>query len=165
MTGMLPHPGEGFHFLLVEGTDHDPVQIPGQHPGGVLHRFPPPDLQVVGGEEQAIPSQLIDAGFKRDPRAGRGFLENHAQRLARQQGMVDPMPQLIFELIGQIEDSQDLLFREIQQFEKMIHGKGSFLLLTEDAEYRRVPFWVHPGLSGSAASDGEEAWPHRAVTS
>ena len=38
------HPGEGFHFLLVEGTDHDPVQIPGQHPGGVLHRFPPPDL-------------------------------------------------------------------------------------------------------------------------
>ena len=39
-----PHPGEGFHFLLVEGTDHDPVQIPGQHPGGVLHRFPPPDL-------------------------------------------------------------------------------------------------------------------------
>ena len=64
-----------------------------------------------------MPAELIHARFKGNTRAGRGFLKNHAERLALQTRMRDSVFFFIFELIRQIENGKDLFRRQIQQFE------------------------------------------------
>ena len=50
-------------------------------------------------------------------------MEDHAEGFAREKRVADTVLKLILELIGQVEDAQDVVFREIQQFEQMVHGE------------------------------------------
>ena len=133
---------QALHLRLGEGADHDAVQIPGQHPGGILHRLTPADLQIPGGEEKPLPAQLIDARFKRHPGASGGFLKNHSQGFARQQRMGDAVPALIFQLVGQIEDTDDILLGKIQQLEQMLHGNSLPFNLSLSGPLTGPPEWI-----------------------
>ena len=97
------------HLLLGKGTDHNAVQIPGQHPGGILHRFSPADLQIVGAEEQGHAPQLIHAHLKGDPGPGGRFLKDHPQGLALEMMMGNAVFLLVFQLIRQVQNVDDLL--------------------------------------------------------
>ena len=96
-------------LLLCIGADHDAVQIAGQNARGILHRLAAADLQVTVGQEQRLTAELIHAGFEGDAGAGGGLLEDHAEALALQMAVGDIMLLFIFELVGQIEQADDLL--------------------------------------------------------
>ena len=53
--------GEGFHFPLIEGADHDAVEVAREHAGGVLDDLSPADLQVAGGEEEGCAAEVEHA--------------------------------------------------------------------------------------------------------
>ena len=106
-----------FHFFLLKGTDHDAVQIPGQYTCGILYRLASADLQIVCRQEQRMTAQLVHTGLKGNTGTGRSLLEDHAQRLALQMGMGNAVLQLIFQLIGKVQDLDDLFGAEIQHFQ------------------------------------------------
>ena len=60
--------GQILYFFLIEGADHDAVQITGQHSCRILHWLASADLQVTAGEEQRLHAQLERAGLKGDTR-------------------------------------------------------------------------------------------------
>ena len=105
------------HFLLLEGADHDAVQIAGQNPCGILYRFASADLEIVCRQEQGVAAQLVHTGFKGNTGAGGCLLEDHAQRLAFQMGMRDAVLQLVLQLVGEIQNSDDLLGAQVEHFQ------------------------------------------------
>ena len=115
--------GQVFHFLLGKGADHDAVQIAAQNAGGVFHGFAAADLQVVGRKEHAHAAQLVDAGLEGNTGAGGGLLEDHAQGLALQGLVVDAVLQLIFQLVGHVQQLHDLFGGTVKQLQKMVHRK------------------------------------------
>ena len=62
-------------------------------------------------------AQLVHTGLKGNTGTGRCLLEDHAQRLALQMGMGNAVLQLIFQLIGKVQDLDDLFGAEIQHFQ------------------------------------------------
>ena len=106
-----------FYFLLLEGTDHDAVQIPGQYPCSVLYRLAPADLQIICGQKQGVAAQLVHTGFKGNTGTGGRLLENHAQGLALQMRMGNAVLQLIFQLVGQIQNFNDFFCAQIEHFQ------------------------------------------------
>ena len=106
-----------FHFFLLKGTDHDAVQIAGQNAGSILHRFASADLQIICGQEQRVSAQLVHAGFKRNTGTGRCLLEDHAQRLAFQMRVGNAVLQLVFQLIGKIQNLNDLFGAQVEHFQ------------------------------------------------
>ena len=49
-------------------------------------------------------------------------MENHTQRFAGQVFVLDAVFQLVFQLIRQVQNVDDLLGGEIQHFQQMVHG-------------------------------------------
>ena len=113
--------GEILHFALLKGTDHDAVEITGQHARGVLDRFASADLEIVGREEQRLTAELVHTYFKGNAGTGGSLLEDHAEGLSLKQTVADAVLLFIFELVGQIEDVVDLTGCEIQHFQQMVH--------------------------------------------
>ena len=105
--------GQSLHLVLAEGADHDAVHIPGEHPGCVLDRLAPADLGAFRPQHHGVAAQLVDAHLKADAGAGGGFLENHAQALALEVGVGDAVLCLVFQLVGQVQDVQNLLAGEV----------------------------------------------------
>mgnify|MGYP000438452824 CR=1 FL=1 len=66
---------------------------------------------------QGVAAQLIHAGLKGDTGTGGGLLEDHAKALAFQMTMGNVVLFLILELIRQIEQTDDLFRRAVQQLE------------------------------------------------
>ena len=118
--------GKIVHFLLIEGADHQAVDISRQRAGRILHRFAAEHLQVPGGEEQCMPAQLVHARFKGHAGTGADFLKNHAQGFPLQARVGNVVLHLVFQLVGRIEDVVDLLFCQIHQAGQMFHAVASF---------------------------------------
>ena len=104
---------------MVERPDHDPVDIPGEHPGGVRNRLTAADLDVLTGEKQGPAAQLVGADFKGDAGAGGGLGEDHRQRLAGEGGLpISPG----LHLLGEVEELLDLLAAEVRDLEEVALG-------------------------------------------
>src|SRR5690606_39158749 len=71
------------HVAVVEGADHDPVDVTREDARGVLDRLPASELDVAGRQEERVPAELEGPDLERDSRPGRALLEDHRQRLAR----------------------------------------------------------------------------------
>ena len=56
-----------------------------------------------------MPPQLIHAHLKGDPGPGGGFLKDHPQGLALEMGVGNAVFLLVFQLIRQVQDIDDLL--------------------------------------------------------
>ena len=95
-----------------------------------LHRLSPADLQIAVGQEQRLAAQLVHTRFKGNPGPGGRFLENHAQTFALQPVMAHAVLLLIFQLIGQVQQADDLIRVEIEQFQQMVHANTSFIAAT-----------------------------------
>ena len=74
--------GKFRHVVGVERADHDGVDIARQDARGVAERLAAAELHFLGGEEKNIAAELPHGDLERHPRARRGLLENHRQRLA-----------------------------------------------------------------------------------
>ena len=109
--------GQGLHLLLGEGADHNAVTEPGEHPGRVLHRLVPADLAVLVGEVDGVAPQLVDARLKGHPGPGGALLKNHGQGLPCEEGVGDARLAHGLQLVGGVQDLQDLFAGEVQQFE------------------------------------------------
>ena len=121
--------GQGVHFLLGIGADHDAVAEAGQDPGSVLHRLVAADLAVLAGQEDGVAAQLIDTSLEGDTGTGGILFKDHGQGLARQERMGDALLFHIFQLVSHVQDLNDLFGGQVQQFQQVfLHGK--FLLVT-----------------------------------
>src|SRR6059058_2060050 len=54
------------HVLLREGADHQAVEVAREDSGRVAQRLPTTELEVGGGEVEAVPAELGDADLERD---------------------------------------------------------------------------------------------------
>ncbi len=105
------HPRISGQFLDVavgEHPRHDAVHVAGQHPGHVWHALPRSQLDLGWREVEGLASQVDHPHFKRHPCPQAGFLEDHTQRLALQNGLIAAFLPLLFELPGQVQDLPDL---------------------------------------------------------
>lgn len=50
---------QSFHFFLCKGTDHDAIQVAGEHSSGILRRLASADLRILGADKQCVSAQLI----------------------------------------------------------------------------------------------------------
>src|ERR1700722_11345635 len=79
------HGGVGGEFqqrIVVEDADHDGVDIARQHARGVGDGLAAAKLHFRARQHDRFTAELAHADVERHPRAGRGFLEDHRQRLA-----------------------------------------------------------------------------------
>ena len=53
------------HIFLRKGSDHSSMDHAAQHAGRVTDWFPPPKLDIGGGQEKCIAAEFADADFKR----------------------------------------------------------------------------------------------------
>ena len=74
---------------------------------------PRPIWGALRPQHHGVAPQLVDAHLKADAGAGGGFLENHAQALALEVGVGNAVLCLVFQLVGQVQDVQDLLAGEV----------------------------------------------------
>ena len=70
------------HRLVVERADHDDVDIAREHAGGVGDGLAAPELHLLPGQHDGLAAELAHGDVERHPRAGRGLVEDHRQRLA-----------------------------------------------------------------------------------
>ena len=71
---------EDFETLLLEGAQHDRVEVPREHPPGVLDRLAAAELQLARGQHDRMGAQLRDPDLERDPGARAGLLEDQPDR-------------------------------------------------------------------------------------
>jgi hypothetical protein len=110
---------QGLHFLLGKGTDHDTVAVAQQHPGGILYRLAPADLALLAGKKQGVAAQLVHTGLKGDTGTGGVLLKNHGQGLALELIVSNAMLLAKFQLVGGVQDLQDLLAGQVQQLQQV----------------------------------------------
>ena len=84
MTGIERVARQLLDVGMIEGADHDAVEIAGEHPRRVADRLAAAELDVAGREEQRVAAELVGADLERDPRAGGALREDHRERLARE---------------------------------------------------------------------------------
>ena len=75
------------HFqqrLFLEGADHDQVDIARHHAGGVGDGLAMAKLHVGPRQHHGLPAHLTHADIETDAGAGRGFLEDQRDHVARQ---------------------------------------------------------------------------------
>ena len=62
-----------------KGSDHDAVDVAGEHACGVGDRLPASELHVTRREEQCVSAQLPRSDFERHARPRRRLHEDHRQ--------------------------------------------------------------------------------------
>ena len=116
MTGTEPYFARSSTSFCSEGADHDAVHIAGKHACGVLHRLAATDLRAFAREHNGIAAELIDAHFKRNARSGGRLLKIMARHLPFKWWCSMPCFVSYLELVGKVQNVDDLLFGEIEQF-------------------------------------------------
>ena len=101
------------HAVMAERADHDAVEVARQHARRILDRLAAAELQIAVREEQRLPAELVHARFKRNTRARRGLLENHAERLALEDVVLHARLLHGLELLGEREDLVELVERQV----------------------------------------------------
>ena len=99
---------------LLERTDDEPVEVPGQHEGRIAKAFAPAELDGIRRQEQGLPAQLVHARFKGNPRAGRGFLEEQAQGQSREPLRSRTGPRARLQFAGDTEQAKDLTAGQVR---------------------------------------------------
>jgi len=106
--------------LVVVDAGHDEVDVPGKRSGGVLDRLAVAQVDVVRSEEDGVAAQLCHPRLEGDPRSGRGFLEDHPQRL-----LVEQVARVLagwpLDRCGAVQDGGQFLGRQVVDVEQM-HG-------------------------------------------
>ena len=101
--------GELLDVVLVEGADHDPVDVAREHRRGVLERLAAAELEVAGGEVERVPAELGHPDLERDAGAGRGLLEDHRERAAGEEVVLLAPGLPLLEVVGEVEHRLELL--------------------------------------------------------
>ena len=88
ITGIDGVLGEFRHHRVVEGADHDGVDIAGQDPRRVGDGLAAAELHLLAGEHQRLAAELAHADIEGDAGAGRGLVEDHRQHLAVERALL-----------------------------------------------------------------------------
>jgi hypothetical protein len=101
--------GELLNVLLREGADHDCVEVALEHVRRVLDRLAAAELEVAGGEVEAVAAELGDPDLEGDAGARRRLLEDHAEAAAGEKLMwLSALPERL-QLVGEVEGGLQLL--------------------------------------------------------
>ena len=112
---------------MIEGPDHDAVEVTGEDPGGVADGLAAAELDVTGAEEERVPSELEGADLEGDAGAGGALGEDHAQGLAGER---------LVAVVLALHSG-----REVEEGEEL--GRG------EVGDREEVSRWLHrPGVEG-----------------
>ncbi len=71
--------------LVLERPRLDHVTHPGEHPGGVVDRLAPSEVDLAGLEVEGVAAELCHPDLEGHPRASRRLLEDHPERAVAQQ--------------------------------------------------------------------------------
>ena len=93
---------------LLEGTDHDSVEVARKHDGGVLDGLAAAELQIAGRQVEPHAAELVDPDLERDARAGRGLLEDHPERAAGEEVVLLPRFLEALQLVSEVEHLEQL---------------------------------------------------------
>ena len=74
--------GEPDQHLVIEGADHDAVDVARQHPGGVGDGLAAPELHLLTGQGDRFTAELAHGDVERHARARRRLVEDHRQGAA-----------------------------------------------------------------------------------
>ena len=80
--------GEDLQALLLEGPEHDRVDVARQDTTGVLDRLTATQLELRRGQHDGVRAELFHPDLERDTRAGGGLLEDQRDRSAGQRSGV-----------------------------------------------------------------------------
>ena len=114
--------GQLFDVGMIEGPDHDAIEVARQHPRGVANRLAAAELDVARREEESVAAELEGPDLEGHPGAGRRLREDHPQGLA-EQGFF-PVAALLHPG-GQVEEGNELGFAEVWDCEEVADGTRS----------------------------------------
>src|SRR3954451_9474823 len=67
---------------MLEGTDHDAVDIAGEDTSSVAQGLAAAELHFLAGQRDGLSAELTHGDVEGYPRARRGLVEDHRERLA-----------------------------------------------------------------------------------
>ena len=102
-------------FLLSEGADHNTTEVTGQNARGVLNRLAAADLKIAGRKEQRLTAELVHTGLKGNACSCGGLLEDHTEGLTLENVVRNTVLLLVLELVGKVQNVDDLFSAEIKQ--------------------------------------------------
>src|SRR6266702_1492473 len=109
-------------LLVLEGADHERVEVTRQDAGGVLDRLPAPELRVLRREHDAMCAELVRAHLERDAGARGGLLEDEPERHPGERTRAALAEQL--PLRAALDELEQLLAREVGQPEEVALRAG-----------------------------------------
>ena len=121
--GYLAVLGEVFDVLLGEGTDHDAVDVPAQHVGGVLDGLADAQLDVAGAQEHRLSAELLDADLEAHARTRARLHEDHRHSAPGKERMRRAALLGVLERGGQVEQGDDFGGREVVDREEAAAGE------------------------------------------
>ena len=126
---------------LLEVTDRDDVRVVLQHVEGVLDRLL---VEVAGaghlrvGEAQHLPAEAMHGGLVGEARPGARLVERRQERLVLEQVRVAPVAGERAQVVGDLEDPEELVPAEVLEREDVATG--------ETAHYQHLPMVQLLGL-------------------
>jgi len=117
--------GKHFHFLLLEGTNHNPIQHTAHDASGILCGLASANLGILCTDKQRMTAQLIHPCFKGNTGTGGGFFKNHTQCFALQEMMFLAFLDILLHGCCQIKQFINFLCCAVQKLQKMFHSCSS----------------------------------------
>src|SRR5574337_1199328 len=118
-------PGQFLNGLVAECPRHNPIHPSFEIPGHILDGFPFPHLNVSRGQIDGTAAQLGHADLKGDSGPERRLLEYHAQRLAGEQWVGDPLVLLRLQAGSKVKQAIHLRGRQIPDRQQVFRHRGS----------------------------------------
>jgi hypothetical protein len=105
------------------GTDHDGIDIAGEHARGILGRFARAHHELGAVREKRRSAQAADRDFERDARAKARFFEKQRHGAPAQQSTL-LVGRPSFKEVRQAQNSRELLARQVAHSQEMAAQKA-----------------------------------------
>jgi len=107
------------HRLVLQRPCLDHVDHAADHLRGIARAFARAEMNLARLQIERVSAELGHRDFERDAGAGRGLLEDHAERGAREQLRAGAILVRLLEQADQVEDPQQLLTGKILRVDEM----------------------------------------------
>ena len=105
--------------LVFENADHDGVDIARQNTRRIGDGLAAAELHFLAGQHDHVAAELTDRHIERHPRARRGLIEDHCQRLCRRTVRRRAAYALLFHRPAGVDHAAQFARRDIDEIQEM----------------------------------------------